>query len=119
MIFSNTKHFSSTSDFSFSNYYTNSADFTQSEVITQAKSDEPLIIDSSSDESFNYTDSFSASNTVLILSEKGTKLSKGGIAGIVIACVVVVAGLMIGEFFLVKHLLTKRDNSSGNEADEV
>ncbi|KAK8895679.1 hypothetical protein M9Y10_024149 [Tritrichomonas musculus] len=101
LIFSNTKHFSSTSDFSFSNYYTNSADFTQSEVITQAKSDEPLIIDSSSDESFNYTDSFSASNTVLILSEKGTKLSKGGIAGIVIACIVLLAIIIaLIAFFL-------------------
>ena len=43
----------------------------------------------------------------------GNKLSTGAIVGIVIACVVFVVGIMIGEFFIVKHYIKKGSISVG------
>lgn len=45
----------------------------------------------------------------------GSKLSKGAIAGIAVACIVFVAGIMIGEYFIVKHFLNKKTALSINE----
>lgn len=46
------------------------------------------------------------------------KLEIGVIIGIVVACIVVVAALLIGEFFIVKKCLSKRE-ASGNEGHEI
>ena len=46
------------------------------------------------------------------------KLSSGTIAGIIIACIVVVAAIMVGEYFLIMHFKNKKD-ASKNEAEEV
>lgn len=46
------------------------------------------------------------------------KLKIGVIIGIAVACVVVVAALLIGEFFIVKKCLSKRE-ASGNEGNEI
>lgn len=50
--------------------------------------------------------------------EKNKGLSGGAIAGIVIGCIVAVAALMVGEYFLIMHFKNK-ESPSENEAEEV
>lgn len=50
--------------------------------------------------------------------KKCSKLNGGAIAGIVIACIVAVAGLMVGEYFLI-NFLKKRKEKSVIEGNEV
>ena len=73
------------------------------------------ILDDEDDENGDYENP----NTFPKVVTKKKNLSGGAIAGIVIACIVVVAALMIGEFFLVKHLLNKDSAPSENEAENV
>lgn len=102
LIFSNTMQFSSTSDFSVSGYFSQSSDFSQSETHISAISSESLS-DDTSEGTFSKSLSFSCSETgELFFYERGTKLSKGGIAGIVIACLALLA-IIIALIILFLH----------------
>ena len=87
-------------------------DTIQSASILDGEEDEDIISELILPKNENYVNDFGK------LTCKDNKLSGSAIAGIVIACIVAVAALMIGEFFLVKHILSK-EAPSEKEAEEV
>ena len=78
--------FTCSSGFSLSAFFTLTSYFSQSDKLTQS---------SQFSESENFTQSFPFTDEFYPLVVKGTKLSKGGIAGIIIACLVILAIIIL------------------------